>query len=213
MARRRRRRRAAPPIVPRSFLRRRSTRWLFAATITLTVGIVLSVIASQTGGDGPAAATPTPRAATTRTIGPSPTPRAAIAPLDLNPDPARLERAEVVDIIDGDTIDVLIGGDEERVRYYGIDTPERGDDCYGEAKDRNEELAGDTVLLLPDARDRDRGGRLLRYVFDEQGESIDAALIAEGLAHAWPDDGAYRDALVALEGQASAALVGCLWSR
>jgi endonuclease YncB( thermonuclease family) len=100
------------------------------------------------------------------------------------------------------------------VRYYGVDTPERGDDCYGEAKDRNEALAANTVLLLlPDERNRDRGGRLLRYVFDEQGESIDATLIAEGLARAWPDDGAYRDTLVALEHQVVAASVGCLWTQ
>ena len=77
--------------------------------------------------------------------------------------------------------------------------------------DRNEALAGDSVLLLPDARDRDRSGRLLRYAFDESGRSIEAQLIAEGLGRAWPDDGSYRDQLVALEAQARAAGAGCLW--
>jgi micrococcal nuclease len=146
---------------------------------------------------------------TAETIDATATPGVAVP--DLEPEADLLQRAEVVDIVDGDTIDVRIDGQEERVRYYGIDTPERGDDCFSEASDRSEALAGETVLLLPDARDRDRFGRLLRYVFDARGRSIDALLIAEGLAHAWREDGAYRDTLIALEGEASAAAVGCLW--
>jgi len=67
------------------------------------------------------------------------------------------------------------------------------------------------VLLLPDARERDRFDRLLRYVFDTDGASIDAQMIAEGLAHAWTEDGAYRDQLIALEADARASGVGCLW--
>jgi micrococcal nuclease len=117
----------------------------------------------------------------------------------------------VIDVIDGDTIDVELNGREERVRYYGIDTPERGDDCFSEARRRNQELVGDAVLLLPDARERDRSGRLLRYVFDASGNSIDGQLIAEGLAYAWRDDGSHRDLLIGAEDGARAARAGCLW--
>ncbi len=119
----------------------------------------------------------------------------------------------MVDVIDGDTIEVRIDGRTHRVRYYGIDTRERGEPCFEEATERNEALAGDTVLLLPDAREGDPYDRLLRYVFDEERRSIDARLIAEGLAEAWRADGAYRDELVALEEEAQAANVGCLWER
>ena len=212
------RRRRAPrrPRSP-SFFRRRSTPWLVGAVVLLAVALVLGAIARDGAGDDarpPATATPRrpflasdlPVATTTATPAPS------LALPDLRPDPALLERAEVEEIIDGDTIDVRMGGRGERVRYYGIDTPERGDRCFSEASARNEALAGDTVLLLPDARERDRYGRLLRYVFDEQGRSIDAQLIAEGLARAWLDDGAYRDQLIALEGRAAADGVGCLWA-
>ena len=83
--------------------------------------------------------------------------------------------------------------------------------CFTEATERNEELVGESVLLLEDARERDRSGRLLRYVFTADGESVDAWLIVEGVAHAWREDGAYRDRLVALEEQADAADAGCLW--
>jgi micrococcal nuclease len=141
----------------------------------------------------------------------APTPTLAVALPGLNPDQQRLQPAEVVRVIDGDTIDVRLAGDVERIRYFGIDTPERGDRCFREATERNEALVGERVLLLPDARERDQFGRLLRYVFDDQGRSIDARLIAEGLAKAWRPDGAYRDELVELEEEIRAAGVGCLW--
>jgi len=209
MSRRRRRRRAPP--VPLSFLRRRSTKWLVAAIATMALAIVLGALARTTDNGGGSSV---PTALPTRTPGAAPT----VAPTadqpvtpNLQPDRSRLEPADVIDVIDGDTIDVRLDGEEERVRYYGVDTTERGEDCFSEASDRNEQLAGDSVLLLPDARERDRFGRLLRYVFDAQGRSIDAQLIAEGLGHAWREDGFYRDQLLALEAQAEAAGVGCLW--
>src|SRR5687768_11505921 len=40
------------------------------------------------------------------------------------------ETASVINIIDGDTIDVRLNGRTERVRYIGMDTPERGDFYY-----------------------------------------------------------------------------------
>jgi endonuclease YncB( thermonuclease family) len=123
-----------------------------------------------------------------------------------------LQRAEVQEVIDGDTIDVRLNGRTVRVRYYGIDTPERGDRCYREAADRNETLIGGTVLLLPDARLEDSNGRLLRYIFLSDGTSVDATLVAEGFALAWRDDGRYRDQLISLERQAQTAGRGCLWS-
>jgi endonuclease YncB( thermonuclease family) len=99
------------------------------------------------------------------------------------------------------------------VRFYGIDTRERGEACFDEATRRTRELSGDEVLLVPDERNRDRNGRLLRYVYSPDGLSIDAALVAEGLAYAWRDDGALREELVELEDRAREAEVGCLWRR
>ncbi len=123
-----------------------------------------------------------------------------------------LQRAELEEIIDGDTIDVRIDGRKLRVRYFGVDTPERGDRCFREATDRNEQLLGKTVLLLlPDARTEDSFGRLLRYVFLEDGTSVDATLVAEGFGWAWTQDGLYRDQIVQLEDAAEAAARGCLW--
>jgi micrococcal nuclease len=124
-------------------------------------------------------------------------------------DPSSLERAPVVRIVDGDTIRIKINGVEEPVRFYGIDTAERGDPCFDDATERTAKLAGSAVLLRTDARNRDGFDRLLRYVYTTDGLSIDALLVAEGLAYAWRDDGALREPLIALE---DLARIGCLWA-
>jgi micrococcal nuclease len=117
----------------------------------------------------------------------------------------------VIDIIDGDTLDVTVDGREERVRVFGIDTPERGEPCFRESSRRLGELAGSEIRLLADVRQRDSSGRLLRYVYTVDGVSIDALMVRDGMAHAWTRDGALRDALVALEAESRDAGRGCLW--
>jgi endonuclease YncB( thermonuclease family) len=135
----------------------------------------------------------------------------ATPPPFVHPNWASLEQAAVVKVIDGDTIDVLIDGETQRVRYYGIDAPEQGDKCYQEATERNRELVGIIVRLEADARDRDEYGRLLRYVFTDGGVSIDAALVSEGLAKAWTEDGRYVNRLTTYEIHAQQNGIGCLW--
>ena len=114
-------------------------------------------------------------------------------------------------IIDGDTLDVLSALTGFRVRLFGIDAPEAGAPCAEEATQRLEVLADGSVRLLPDERLEDGNGRQLRYVFTADGRSIDAMLVAEGLAEAWRQDGHFRDDLVALEEAAQDARTGCLW--
>jgi len=95
--------------------------------------------------------------------------------------------AEVIWVIDGDTIDVRTANGEARVRYIGIDTPEpyreSTPECYSrEATERNRELVeGKTVSLLADAEDTDRFGRLLRYV-QVDNQFVNDTLVAEGYA-------------------------------
>jgi len=48
-------------------------------------------------------------------------------------------------------------------------------------------------------------------VFTEEGLSVDAALVSEGLAKAWRQDGVYRFRLIALEDHARTQGIGCLW--
>ena len=110
-------------------------------------------------------------------------------------------------IIDGDTFD----SPTERVRLYGVDTPERGERCFTEAMDRLRELAGGSVRTETGPRLRDPFGRSLYYVYTRSGESIDEKLVREGFGLAWTTDGQHRDLLVRLEQEAQQESVGCLW--
>ncbi|GAB5490559.1 MAG: hypothetical protein Phog2KO_07740 [Phototrophicaceae bacterium] len=102
----------------------------------------------------------------------------------------------VVNVIDGDTIDVVIDGEEFRVRYVGVNTPERDEVCYSEATQANADMVdGQIVRLVPDTSDTDRYGRLLRYIY--VGDTfVNRQLVAEGYAEAVlynPDDEYYAD--------------------
>ena len=74
--------------------------------------------------------------------------------------------AEVINVISGDTIEVLLSGTEFLVGYIGVDAP-AVDNVYGvEAAQVNQSLiAGQEVLLFPDSSEFDEDGRLMRYVF------------------------------------------------
>ena len=122
-----------------------------------------------------------------------------------------MQHARVTGIVDGDTIHVDLNGAEEIVRFYGDNTTERGEPCFDEATERTRQLVGDEVRLMPDARNRDKYGRLLRYVYTPSGLNVEAEMVAEGLAHAWRSDGALRLAIIALEDEAQQRRVGCLW--
>ncbi|MHB1139826.1 MAG: thermonuclease family protein, partial [Microthrixaceae bacterium] len=100
--------------------------------------------------------------------------------------------AEVVRIVDGDTVLVALGdGAEERVRLIGIDTPESVKPgtpvmCFGkEATAHLGELipAGTAVRLERDVEARDRYDRLLAYVYRaSDGEFVNLRMAADGFA-------------------------------
>ena len=113
---------------------------------------------------------------------------------------------QVSEVVDGDTFDSPKG----RIRLFGVDTPERGEQCYREATERLRELAGEVVRVEPGPRAADVYDRFLYYVYTEGGESIDATLIKEGFGVAWTWDGQYRDYLVQVETAARRQSGGCL---
>ena len=114
----------------------------------------------------------------------------------------------VLQTIDGDTFDTKLG----RVRLYGADTPEAGEPCFRQATKRLVELARTTVRVESGPRTHDPYGRLLFYVYTEDGDSIDETLVGEGLALAWKQDGQHVDRLVGQEMDARRQGTGCLWS-
>lgn len=91
--------------------------------------------------------------------------------------------ARLIRVVDGDTIEVLIGSVTEMVRYIGVDTPERGRPGYQTASEANAALLGEGALwLVQDRSDRDRYDRLLRYVYNGEGVMVNQALVAQGWA-------------------------------
>lgn len=99
---------------------------------------------------------------------------------------------EVIKVIDGDTIDVQIDGTVQRLRLIGLNTPETVDprkpvECFGkEASDKAKELLfGKRVRLELDTtqQNSDIYGRLLRYVFLEDGLFYNKYMIEHGFAY------------------------------
>lgn len=118
---------------------------------------------------------------------------------------------KVIKVIDGDTI-VLEGG--YRVRYIGIDAPEKGEPYYSEAQDANRRLVQNKrVRLEKDISETDKYGRLLRYVHVDS-TFVNAELVRQGYAkaHAYPPDIKYQAYLQAMEKEAQQEGKG-IWKR
>jgi micrococcal nuclease len=98
--------------------------------------------------------------------------------------PVRVQR-----VTDGDTFVATVKGRRERIRIIGVDTPEsvdprRPDEPFGEEASNfaKRYLDGATVRLAGDVEPRDRYGRMLAYVWLEDGTFWNALLAAEGYA-------------------------------
>jgi micrococcal nuclease len=132
--------------------------------------------------------------------------------------PAGTTAARVTQIIDGDTIYVEIDGAEYSVRYIGIDAPEtdarQPAECLGEAAtERNRELVEDLIVgLEKDVSETDEFGRLLRYVWLNQGQMVNAMLVGEGYAEAraYAPDVQHQELLDQLETRAQSEGLG-IW--
>jgi micrococcal nuclease len=136
------------------------------------------------------------------------------------PDPPDGVVAQVVDVVDGDTIKVSMEGEVYTVRYIGIDAPETKDpnrpvEWMGpEASAANERLVGGKMVYLEkDVSESDRYGRLLRYVYLGDGSFVNATLVRQGyaVASSYPPDVKHQDLLRQAEQEAREAERG-LWS-
>jgi micrococcal nuclease len=102
----------------------------------------------------------------------------------------RAIEAKVVRVVDGDTIVASVEGDDQYVRYIGVDTPETVKprtpvQCFGKAASayNHRLIEGEEVRLRYDRERRDRYGRLLAYVYRARdGLFVNAALVRGGYA-------------------------------
>ena len=138
---------------------------------------------------------PSPTSTPQPTATPEPTP---------TPTPERVE-AQVIEVVDGDTIRVDIGGEVRPLRYIGIDAPEADQWMGPQASQANTDLVGGrTVTLEKDVSETDQYGRLLRYVYLAEGTFVNAELVRLGYAWAveYPPDVRYQALLLQMEQEA-----------
>ena len=128
---------------------------------------------------------------------------------------------EFVKTLDGDTIRIMYEGEERKLRYLLIDTPELNHKQQGnqpfadEAMQRNDELlkSGKLEIEFDIGEKEDKYGRLLAYVYID-GESVQEKLIEEGLArvgYLYPPNTKHLDPYKAAEEKAQQAGIG-IWS-
>jgi micrococcal nuclease len=144
--------------------------------------LLVSLACSGAGSDPGDPATslpPTPAPATATSPPPDPTE----PPISAGPtQPDGLESTSVAQVIDGDTIELADG---RRVRYVGINTPERNQPYYAEATDTNRQLvAGKQIFLEFDVETFDQYGRSLAYIWAD-GLLVNREIVARGFANAY----------------------------
>lgn len=114
----------------------------------------------------------------------------------------------VVGVADGDTVTMLVGGRQVRVRLHGIDAPERTQDF----SDRAKRFLSDRVFdrnIEVEVMDIDRYGRSVGVVqVAGNAKSVNEELVEQGLAWAYRR---YSTAYVEDESEARRARRG-LWS-
>ena len=97
---------------------------------------------------------------------------------------------EVISVTDGDTFEINYNGTKEKVRLIGVDTPEsvhpnsKKNNEYGkQASNYTKNLLERKVVKLEfDVSPRDKYGRLLAYVYLENGEMLNKKLLKKGYA-------------------------------
>ncbi len=155
------------------------------------------------------------------TVASTPTPIVKAVPPTQPPTPAPTqtptpapEEGIVVGVIDGDTLTVLVDGEEKRVRLLGIDAPPLNVPLGPLAAEAAKALVqGRQVRLERDVTPWDSGRRLLRYVYlIDDDLFVNAELVREGWAVAAvaEPDTAQKSVLESTQDQAAAASVG-IW--
>ena len=87
---------------------------------------------------------------------------------------------KVVRIADGDTVTILVGSNQVRVRLFGIDAPERGQDYSRKSKEALADLVFDKEVRVV-VHDKDRYGRTVGDIYIG-GLLVNEKMIKDGWA-------------------------------
>jgi endonuclease YncB( thermonuclease family) len=160
-----------------------------------------------------------------QSVSPSLEPVATSSAVQISPLPDGLIPAQVVKVVDGDTIDVSLNGQTKPVRFLGMNTPEtvdprRGVQCFGhEASDETKSLlSGKIVYLAKDISETDKYDRLLRFIYLPQPDGsllfVNDYLVREGFAQidTFPPDVKYVERFAQAQEEARVNNRG-LWAK
>lgn len=128
------------------------------------------------------------------------------------PASAQTYKAKVVGVSDGDTVTVLTAEKKQvRIRLFGIDAPESGQDFGQRSKQTASDMAfGKEVTVR--VQSTDRFGRTVAEIFLPNGRSLNREMVSQGMAW-WYREFAPRDNdLSKRETEARSAKRG-LWSQ
>ena len=203
---------------------RRGALAALTAALLLTSAACATTDDSSTSDGTPSGASsqvvpPTSSPAATSSAATSPT--AAPRPAGQSQGATVKANATVDRIVDGDTLVAVIGGQREKVRLIGINTPESVDPdrpvmCFGKEASRHlEELVppGTPVRVERDVEPRDKYGRVLGYVYRARdGLFVNLAQVTDGFAnqYTFPPNVAHTNEFKQAASQARAQNVG-LW--
>jgi endonuclease YncB( thermonuclease family) len=90
-------------------------------------------------------------------------------------------RLTVYRVVDGDSFEGRASGQNYKIRLFGIDAPEKGQDFYRKSKDRLGELCKDGPLLIK-LKNKDYFGRWVADAYTSKGIFINQAMVREGFA-------------------------------
>jgi len=122
------------------------------------------------------------------------------------------EQAFVTRVIDGDTLVYEINNISYTCRLLGINTPEKSEELYQEAKDYLSIVDGKEVEILRDWDDEGKYHRKLRYIFYED-RLINVEIVEQGFAIAFmTEDLVYEDKLFMAEKFAKENCLG-IWEE
>lgn len=119
--------------------------------------------------------------------------------------------SKITYVVDGDTVEIESG---ERVRLIGIDSPERSQPYYLEAKNQLTTLVlNKKVRLEKDITDKDRYGRLLRYIYTgDLFINVEMVRLGYANSYTYPPDVKYQSQILSAEREARSSQKG-LWAQ